>query len=232
MICGYKFNRGKDLFKDYVFELYNMKSSTSNPVERNIAKLMLNSLYGRFGMKDITGRIQIMSESDYKNNIDKVFNNTILSELHSGDKVVKYTDKLDEKIRKLIKYQEKDSLENMKEISMKLFNKNRGAPSAVQISAAISAYSKNFINEYKNMENIECYYSDTDSVVLSDKLQNHFVGKEIGKMKLEHIIKEGVFARKKLYGFFNDQDKLIIKASGVDKKKLTWRPRARRYYKY
>jgi len=41
-------------------------------------------------------------------------------------------------------------------------------------------------------------------------------------MKLEHTIKDGVFARKKLYAFFNDENKLIIKASGADKKKLTF----------
>jgi len=33
--------------------------------------------------------------------------------------------------------------------------------------------------------------SDTDSVVLPKKLNEQFVGKEIGQMKLEHIIKHG-----------------------------------------
>lgn len=41
-------------------------------------------------------------------------------------------------------------------------------------------------------------------------------------MKLEHKIKDGVFSRKKLYAIINDKDKLIIKASGADKNKLTF----------
>ena len=41
--------------------------------------------------------------------------------------------------------------------------------------------------------------SDTDSVVLPYKLNEEFVGKEIGQMKLEYEIKVGIFIRKKLY---------------------------------
>jgi len=222
MMCGYNFERGKDLFKDYVNNFYKIKSNTNNNVERNIAKLMLNSLYGRFGMKEIDGTIQIMSDIEYNNKIDKHFNHTVLSDLDTGYKLVKYADKIDERLRNLIIYLEEDSLETIKSKSMKGYNKNRGVPSAVQIAASISAYAKIFINEFKNMENNMCIYSDTDSAVLTHKLPDHWVGSEIGKMKLEHNIKDGVFARKKLYAFFNDEDKLIIKASGADKKKLTF----------
>jgi len=42
---------------------------------------------------------------------------------------------------------------------MKGFNKIEVFPSAVQISAFISAYAKIFINEFKNIENNECIYS-------------------------------------------------------------------------
>jgi hypothetical protein len=223
MMCGYNFDRGKDLFKDYVYNLYHTKSTTTNPVERNIAKLMLNSLYGRFGMKEIHGTIQLLSDKEYNQKIDKEFNHTVLSELDTGYKLVKCGDKIDERLRKLIKYLEEDSLETIQSKSMKGFNKNRGVPSAVQIAASISAYAKIFINEFKNMKDNECIYSDTDSAVLTHKLPDHFVGNEIGKMKLEHTIKDGVSARKKLYALINDKDDLIIKASGADKKKITFK---------
>jgi len=222
MMCGYNFEKGKDLFKDYVYNLYHIKINSTNHVEKNICKLILNSLYGRFGMKEIEGTIKIITDKEYNDKINKQFHHTVLSELDYGHKLVKYGDKINENLRKLIKYLEDDSLEYIQSKSMKGFNKNRGIPSAVQISAFISAYAKIFINEFKNIENNECIYSDTDSVVLTHKLQDHFVSNEIGKMKLEHKIKDGVFSRKKLYAIINDKDKLIIKASGADNNKLTF----------
>jgi len=53
------------------------------------------------------------------------------------------------------------------------FNKARGIPSAVQIAATISAYAKLSINEFKNIPNNSCIYSDTDSVVLVNKLDDN-----------------------------------------------------------
>jgi len=68
-------------------------------------------------------------------------------------------------------------------------------PSAVHIASAIAAYSRISINEFKNIPGNPCIMSDTDSVVLPKKLNEQFVGKEIGQMKLEHIIKHGIFIR-------------------------------------
>lgn len=49
ILWGYKFER-KNIFKDYVETLYNLRLQylKSNPLNL-IAKLLLNSLYGRFG---------------------------------------------------------------------------------------------------------------------------------------------------------------------------------------
>jgi|ERR1700683_236735 len=226
VICSYKFERGQDVFKSYIEDLYYIKKNTTNPVERNMAKMMLNSLYGRFGMKDINSSIKIMSDKQYKDKIDKVYNNTILSELMNGDKLVKTTSKIDDKLRILIKYLEEDSIDMMNSENtlnkLKEFNKTRGVPSAVQIAATISAYAKMSINKFKNLENIQCIYSDTDSVVLDKKLSDDLVGDNIGDMKLEHYIVKGVFPRKKLYALENSKGKVIIKACGADPKKLSY----------
>lgn len=61
IICAYKFNKGVNVFKKYVDTFYNMKSNATNEVDRQIAKLMLNSLYGRFGMRDIYSTIKIVN---------------------------------------------------------------------------------------------------------------------------------------------------------------------------
>jgi len=49
----YQFSRGKDLFTNYVKDHYEIKKNSKDPIQRSSAKLFLNSLYGRFGMKDI-----------------------------------------------------------------------------------------------------------------------------------------------------------------------------------
>jgi hypothetical protein len=224
LICSYKFERGQNVFKSYVDDLYNIKKNSSNIIQKNIAKLMLNSLYGRFGMKDITSRIEIMNDKTFKNKINKRFNHTILSELNNGSKLVKYGDKLNYNLIKIIKYLENESLNDIKSNNepIQLFQKVRGIPSAIQIAATISAYSKMSINNFKNIPNNECIYSDTDSVVLQNILNDKYIGKDIGQMKLEHKIIKGIFPRKKLYAIINQNDNLIIKASGADSSKLTY----------
>jgi hypothetical protein len=62
ILWGYKFER-KNIFKDYVTKLYNLRLQypKSNPLNL-IAKLLLNSLYGRFGMIDSFSTIEIINE--------------------------------------------------------------------------------------------------------------------------------------------------------------------------
>ena len=67
VLWGYKFDRGKDVFKNYVDEMYNgrlkAKLDKNNSLQF-IYKLLLNSLYGRFGMKDIENRLKILSKEE------------------------------------------------------------------------------------------------------------------------------------------------------------------------
>jgi len=116
-------------------------------------------------------------------------------------------------------------------------NKPKSVPSAVYIAAAISSYARIIINEYKNIissyariiineyKNIPgnpCIMSDTDSAVLPYPLPQHLVGKEIGQMKLEQVITEGIFIKKKLYYIKNSNNQEIIKASGIDSSNLNY----------
>lgn len=48
VIKGYKYEKGI-IFKEYIDYFYNVKMNSSG-VDRVISKLMLNSLYGKFGM--------------------------------------------------------------------------------------------------------------------------------------------------------------------------------------
>ena len=49
-VVGWKM--AHNVFKDYIDRWYKVKENAKNDVERSLAKLMLNSLYGKFGMND------------------------------------------------------------------------------------------------------------------------------------------------------------------------------------
>ena len=49
-VVGWK--KANNVFKDYIDRWYEVKKNAKNETERSLAKLMLNSLYGKFGMND------------------------------------------------------------------------------------------------------------------------------------------------------------------------------------
>jgi len=65
---AYEFNK-YNIFSNYVQHFYSLKSSATGPV-REIAKLLLNSLYGRFGISPfIEETIICPSPKSYGNKI-------------------------------------------------------------------------------------------------------------------------------------------------------------------
>lgn len=51
-LYGYKFERGKDVFKSYVEHMFKLKYEAEDPVQRKISKLLLNYLYGKLGANE------------------------------------------------------------------------------------------------------------------------------------------------------------------------------------
>lgn len=218
VIYGYKFERGIDVFTNFVKEFYDSKKNASNDVDRLLAKLFLNSLYGKFGMKDIYSKIKIVSNKNGEF-LKKHYNYSFFGKLDEDHSIIKYSSRVNEKIRKLYKNDETNLNKAYQNIGL---SRNIGVVSSVQIAAAISAYARMSINKFKNLPNNPCIYSDTDSVILKYKLDEKYVGNELGQFKLEHEIKKGIFIRNKLYIIQNSEGNYIVKASGVDGNKLNW----------
>ena len=66
------------------------------------------------------------------------------------------------------------------------------------------------------------YYSDTDSIVTDIELPDNMVRpNELGKLKLEHNITDGIFISGKLYSILDEKGSHIIKAKGVSSKSLS-----------
>ncbi len=94
--------------------------------------------------------------------------------------------------------------------------------SNVAIAAAITAYARMGLTSHMKDENNPVYYHDTDSIVVSQPRPDRVVGKERGEMKLEYVIKEGVFAGPKLYSLRVEGGKEVVKAKGYGSKGLRY----------
>ena len=47
--------------------------------------------------------------------------------------------------------------------------------------------------DFKNIKNNECYYTDTDSIFVKNKLDDRVIGVNLGEFKLEYKIDEAMF---------------------------------------
>lgn len=60
MLWGYRF----ESFVEYVCQFFKLKKESNKQVEKLIDKYALNSLYGKFGQKDITNKNKIMKRNE------------------------------------------------------------------------------------------------------------------------------------------------------------------------
>jgi hypothetical protein len=81
---GYQFEKGNQ-FAGYVSELYKIKQSvTSGHPWYTVSKLLLNSLYGRFGMNPVLDHSVIIDSSKFDAFMEK---HTIVDFKSFGDKI-------------------------------------------------------------------------------------------------------------------------------------------------
>jgi hypothetical protein len=203
-IRGFLF-RQDYLFKNYVENLFHLRQSSPKNTPINIiAKLLLNSLYGRFGMNPDKANHIILDDLIEK---DKIFiKNDIKSivDLGNGKELYSYVPKKvkDKELFNLLK-DEADS-------SNMLIN--------VAVSSAITGLSRIFMSEYKNNPLIKLYYSDTDSIFIDvdlNEINPNLIGSELGQWKPEYEFKEAVFLAPKVYGGITKENQSIVKAKGV-----------------
>ena len=72
------------------------------------------------------------------------------------------------------------------------------------------------MSQFKNNENFRLYYTDTDSAIVDKPLPDSFVDpKVLGKMKLEYIVRKGIFLAPKLYCLNTNNNELITKTRGL-----------------
>jgi hypothetical protein len=162
----------QDLFSSYVSYFYHIKRTETGPM-RELAKLFLNSLYGKFGQQN-QGDIEICTDPSTKLIFDSIPGN-VYWQMENG-----------------IKYKIMKIGETVYKISPK--TRTPAKQSAPIISSAVTAYSRCYLWSLINCAGIShVYYCDTDSLFVDrggyDNLERADVldDKVLGKLKLEGV---------------------------------------------
>ena len=185
-LSGYLFeNKNSSPFGSFVSDIFGRRQeakSEGNYAMSYIYKILMNSLYGRFGINPKFTTTEICDFDRYNHLLMKT------GFMH-GAKITE--DKY------LVSYRCDDTEDFTSWRPPRI--------SAVQLSAAITACAR--IHMYKYISREDCYYTDTDSVVLGSRLPDDEVSpNELGKLKLECSVREGIFLAPKSYMLYPHQE--------------------------
>lgn len=177
------------IFTNYVNDLYKIRKSYSKEDPLNyISKLLMNSLYGRFAMRNIKNIFEFLNKNEFLELLEK-----------SNIEIENYIDLNDSLF---VNYIDNSELDNE-------------SKSSISIASAVTAYARSIMyNVIKdNIDHI--YYSDTDSVYLDRPLNDNLISsKELGKFKLEYIFKDSVYIGPKIYAGITKDNDYICKIKG------------------
>lgn len=166
VLRGYEFSREKDIFKNYVTDLYKHKSESNDVVMKNITKLLLNSLLGRFGLnilKDVTDILD-NDEIDRMRSLISIKNERPIGPKSS---LVTYTPGVN---MEFIKEGNLDIVKVKKEMSNITgvddpFHKHKNV--SIVISAAVNSYARIYMSKVKK-DILDLGISFSISVILSN----------------------------------------------------------------
>ncbi|KAJ3673258.1 hypothetical protein LUZ60_006632 [Juncus effusus] len=208
-IKGVLFDKGYGLFDSFVTDIY-AKRQEANKNEQSglsyIYKIIMNSLYGRFGINPEAAVTEICDEERYEYIIRK--NKPVIgTKLKDNCYMINYVVNPDRQGAEW----------------------NPPRVTAVHISAAITACAR--IHMYPFISSPECFYTDTDSVFMTKKLDDQYVSQhEAGKFKLVDTIKEAIFLAKKAGYWVSEERGLIIIYKGEGKRFVTQEWMKEQYY--
>jgi len=198
ILWGYTF-KPKNIFKGYVDTLYEfrLKYPKSNPLNY-CAKLLMNSVYGRFGMDDIFPDITIFKDLESYITFEKDHSDDITDIIRLGRNI-------------LVKHKSEDKdQQTMLYGNLETHNVN------IAIASAITSYARIHMSFFKNNPNFNLYYSDTDSIYIDKPLDKTLVSSKIlGLMKLENVLIEAIFLSPKVYYLLTKDNQAIYKVKGL-----------------
>jgi len=149
ILRGYLFEEA-NIFKDYVEHLYNLKvNSLKDSPDYIISKLLLNTLYLRFGMKPhMETHLIVVSAETLKLNATKVITNVV--DLKNGNELISFFDTHN--------WEDK--------------TKKKTLNISIPIAAAVTACARIHMSKFKTRDNFTLFYSDTDSIDIDEPLDH------------------------------------------------------------
>nr|YP_009690415.1 DNA polymerase family B [Coniferiporia sulphurascens]QEG57195.1 DNA polymerase family B [Coniferiporia sulphurascens] len=189
---GYLFEK-ENIFSGYINDLYERKqnSDKSDPMYL-IAKILMNSLFGRFGLSTWLPSYSIKNVNDF----NELIQNFGVDKLHEA---IDFDDNV------LFAFNTNTS--------------NSSSNSNIAVALAVSAYSRIIMSQFKNNPQYNLYYSDTDSIFIDKELNKEFVDPKIlGKFSLEHKLTKFIGLGAKMYGGIDDRGKSFTKVKGLKSK--------------
>lgn len=165
ILRGYLFDK-ENIFNDYIQDLFKIKQAEpkDSPMYL-ISKLLMKSLYGRFGMNPYLIEHEIIDNSLLEKFLTKKeFDIIECIDLNNGKTLV--------------------SFQNIEDNSS-----NESSPNVnISIAAAITAQARIHMSQFLADPKLNIFYMDTDSLDVDQPLDPKFIGPELGKLKLEHIL--------------------------------------------
>lgn len=214
-----KFKKNNSYFKPFVYYFYNLKYKEKG-ILGLIAKLLLNSLYGKFGMKDIMTTAEICD----KTRVEQLEKTRIVNKkymISENKYIVIYQKFLDTNYLELFGEIKVDKTTND---PIKYISFNASPETNIAIAAAVTAYGRMALQEIRNIPKINIIMMDTDSVLCDSKLPDNLVHEGVGGWKLEHIVSKAIIVQKKLYYFecqsSDHKTYTVKKGKGVNVKNL------------
>jgi hypothetical protein len=150
-------------------------------------------------MDDQFNSILIINKKDYIN-IEKELTDSIINVLQLDDKFLVQIEK-----------------SNLQKLNTLLDNASETHNINIAIASAITAGARIYMSQFKNNQDYNLYYTDTDSIYIDKELPSDLVSdKVLGKLKLEHIAKKAIFLAPKLYSLLTENNNVIYKCKGLN----------------
>jgi DNA polymerase type B, organellar and viral len=202
IIKGYQFNKG-NIFKDYIEKMYELRLEYPKGHPMNlIAKLLMNSLYGKFGMKPESTVIEIFDTANenelelFKDMLD-IYGNSLVDYINIDNFYITLRNNVSN-----YQYNEQEDMYH-------------GIDVNIAIASAITGGARMWMSILKNNPLFKLFYSDTDSAVVDRPLPDELVGNKLGQFKLEHVVTKAIFLAPKVYGLVTESGEEIIKIKGI-----------------
>jgi len=203
-VYGYHSFVGKDIFKKYIKDLYNKRleaKRNGDGLEEDWLKLLMNSVYGKFGQKLYPTK-QICTYEKMMYYLGLTDHDLLISNI-------------------------KDLGGDLFELSFFELDYTKQIGSCIQIASFITAGGRanlsrgvRLVSDNFKLKNV--MYGDTDSLVTKTPLPEGLLhNQELGKWKLEHVIVEWIGIAPKVYWLRNENDYVKMKFKGLHDSNLT-----------